>query len=220
MRITAAAGDIALDLILEQGKPPVLHGEAGLSRKGPEPGNASYYYSLTSMPTRGTIRAGGRLHAVQGASWMDREWSTSALSQGIAGWDWFALQLDDGTELMLYQLRREEGGAAPHSAGSFIGPGGDGRSLSADAFSIEALAEWRSPTDGTRYPARWRVRVPQLDIDLAVSPVLAEQELNLAVRYWEGAVDVSGTRDGRQVTGVGYVELTGYADTAELGRGR
>jgi predicted secreted hydrolase len=218
LRLSAAEGEVVVDLILEHGKRPVLQGEAGLSRKGPEPGNASYYYSLTRMPTRGTIVIGGSTHDVRGTSWMDREWSTSALSPGLAGWDWFALQLDDATELMLYRLRGETGAASPFSAGSFVRPDGTTQPLGADAFTVEVSDWWRSPADGTRYPAAWRITVPALALALEVAPVVANQELNLAVRYWEGAVDASGARAGRPVAGTGYVELTGYAGaSARLG---
>ena len=217
-RLSAAAGDVALDFVLEQGRRPVLQGKDGLSRKGPEPGNASYYYSLTRMPTRGSVTIAGRTYDVRGASWMDREWSTSALSPGLAGWDWFALQFDDATELMLYRLRGEDGAASPFSAGTFVRPDGTAAALAADAFTIEVTDWWRSPADGTRYPSAWRVAVPLLDLAVDIVPVVANQEMNLSVRYWEGAVDAHGARAGRSVAGTGYVELTGYAaDGARLG---
>ncbi|HJX28469.1 MAG TPA: lipocalin-like domain-containing protein [Thermoanaerobaculia bacterium] len=210
MRLRAAEGEVALDLRLEQGKPPVLQGERGLSRKSSEPGNASYYYSLTRMPATGTIRVGGESFTVQGSAWMDREWSTSSLGEGQVGWDWFALQLSDGTDLMLYQLRDAEGRPDPSSSGSIAGPGGETRPLALRDFSLEPLATWESPDSGARYPARWRVRVPSEELDLTVTPLLADQELDVSFRYWEGAVAMEGTRQGRPVRGNGYVELTGY----------
>lgn len=211
MRLRAADGPVAIDLTLESAKPAVLHGEAGLSRKSAEPGNASYYFSLTRMPARGTVRFGSELLAVEGLAWMDREWSTSALAPDQVGWDWFAFQLEDGREIMLYRLRRRDGTVDPASAGTVVGSDGAAHPLAAAAFEVETLATWESPRDGSRYPARWRVSIPAAGLDLDVAPALADQELDLAVRYWEGAVRLRGTADGQPVTGLGYVELTGYA---------
>jgi predicted secreted hydrolase len=211
MRLTATEGDVAIDLVLQQGKPPVLQGERGLSRKSAVPGDASYYYSLTRMPTVGTIRVGGERFQVTGASWMDREWSTSSLGGDQVGWDWFALQLSDGSDLMLYRLRRRDGTADPTSSGTVIGPDGASRPLHLAEFETVGAGEWRSPRSGARYPATWRVRVPGEGLDLDVRPLLADQELDVSLRYWEGAVDVAGTRRGKPVRGRGYVELTGYA---------
>jgi predicted secreted hydrolase len=211
MRLRAATVGVAVDLVLESDKPPALHGLGGLSRKSAEPGNASYYYSLPRIRARGTVRLGAERLGVEGLAWMDREWSTSALAVDQVGWDWFALQLTDGRELMLYQLRRRDGAVDPASAGSLIQADGTVRTLQPEAFTVDPRAVWVSPRGGTRYPARWRLRVPAAGLDLEVTPVLADQELDLAVRYWEGAVRVRGTTDGRPVAGRGYVELTGYA---------
>lgn len=212
MRLRASQGEVALDLRLEPGKPPVLQGEKGLSRKSSEPGNASYYYSLTRMPTRGTVRVGTETFTVTGASWMDREWSTSSLGAGQIGWDWFALQLSDGTDLMLYQLRQTDGRPDPASSGSVVGPDGSSRTMALRDFSLEVLDRWQSPDSGVQYPARWRLRVPSEGLDLTVTPLLADQELDVSFRYWEGAVTIEGTRRGAPIRGNGYVELTGYAD--------
>jgi len=217
--LRAAQGDVAIDLRLSQGKPPVLQGDRGLSRKSSEPGNASFYYSLTRMPASGTVRVGAETFSVEGAAWMDREWSTSSLGAGQVGWDWFALQLADGTDLMLYQLRHADGGSRasypdPASSGSVVGPDGRSRTLPFRAFSLEVLDHWTSPRSGARYPARWRVRVPAEDLDLTVTPLLADQELDVSFRYWEGAVAVDGTHRGTPVDGRGYVELTGYTESA------
>ena len=210
LRLRAADGSVAIDLTLERGKPPVLQGDAGLSPKGPEPGNASYYYSLTRMPTAGTITVDGRALAVTGASWMDREWSTSALPDGVVGWDWFALQLDDGGELMVYQLRRADGTADPFSKGSLVAPDGSATPLGAADLALTAEGRRRAPS-GAEYPARWRLAIPSQGLALEVTPALPDQELPVSIRYWEGAVRVSGTRDGAAVGGVGYLEMTGYA---------
>lgn len=212
VRIEAAGGDVALTLTLDRGRPPVLQGDAGLSRKGPEPGNASYYYSLTRMPAHGTVSIGETTHRVEGTAWTDREWSTSALSPDLAGWDWFALQLDDGTDLMLYQLRRHDGTASPFSAGMLVPAGGEPVRLGANEFRLAPEGSWRSALDGAGYPATWRVRVPARDLDLTVTPIIEDQEMDLTVRYWEGAVDVGGNRGG-----VGYLEMTGYGEREAQG---
>ncbi len=223
--LTVAAQDsgMALHLSLGEGKPPVLQGDRGLSRKGAAPGDASYYYSLTRMPTRGWLEVGGRRYVVSGESWMDREWSTSALGRDEVGWDWLALQLSDGRELMLYRIRRRDGTISPFSGGTLVGADGRTRALAAADARVDVTGTWASPRDGTRYPARWRVRVPSAGLDLDVRPILPDQELNLTFRYWEGAVNVIGRAGGREgaVAGHGYVELTGYgrqpAATARVG---
>ena len=212
MRLRAAEGDVALDLRLEQGKPPVLQGDRGLSQKSTEPGNASYYYSLTRMPAGGTIRVGGESFTVQGSAWMDREWSTSSLGENQIGWDWFALQLDDGQDLMLYQLRDRDGTPDATSSGTLVGPRGESRHLDLPDFKLDVLDRWESPRSGAVYPAGWRLRVPSANLDLKVEPLVPDQELDVSLRYWEGAVRIEGTSRGRPVRGRGYVELTGYID--------
>lgn len=213
LRLAADGDDFALELTLEAGKPVVLQGDRGLSRKGPEPGNASYYYALTRMPAEGRVVVDGEGFDVSGLTWLDREWSTSALSEGQVGWDWFALQLDDGWEVMLYRLRREDGTADPLSDGVLIDP--EGRRVPLDRGSdvrVTATGTWRSPEDGAEYPSGWRIEVPDRGWDLAVEPAVADQELRLSFRYWEGAVTVEGSGEGGAVVeGRGYVELTGYA---------
>jgi predicted secreted hydrolase len=211
LRVRANADRTGINLILDEGKPLVLNGEAGLSRKGSQPGNASFYYSFTRLPASGTISIDGQRYDVAGTTWIDREWSTSALPPGVSGWDWFALQLDDRSELMVYRLRRIDGSTDPFSAGTFIESDGRSVHLDTDEFSIEPTGQWSSPLDGAVYPARWTVRVPSLAIVLDVTPVLADQEHTASFRYWEGAVDVTGSRDGTDLAGRGYVELTGYA---------
>ncbi len=201
----AAEGDVALDLVLEQGRAPVLQGDAGLSRKGDAPGNASYYYSLTRMPAHGTLRLGAERLALRGHAWLDREWGTSALAPGIAGWDWFALQLDDGRDLMFYRLRREDGGTDPWSRGSIAGGAGVD-ALAATDVRLVPEGTFESARGSGRRSARWRLAVPRAGLDLTLVPVLADQELtDTTVTYWEGAVDVRGSATGR-----GYVEMTGY----------
>jgi predicted secreted hydrolase len=214
IRLRAGEGDLRIDLTVSAGKPPALHGERGLSRKSADPGNASYYYSLTRIPASGTIEVGGKVHAVEGLAWMDREWSTSALAPDQVGWDWFALQLDDGRDLMVYRLRQRDGAISPASQGTLVHTDGATRALDRDAVEVLVLDHWVSPRGGTRYPARWRLRVPSARLELVITPLFSDQELDLAVRYWEGAVSVAGTADGRPLGGAGYVELVGYTDPA------
>jgi len=213
LRLRAEGEGVSLSLELGEGKPTVLQGDGGLSQKGAEPGNASYYYSRTRMPTTGTVVVGGDTLTVNGLSWLDREWSTSALAEGQVGWDWFALQLDDGWDLMIYQLRRVDGTADPLSDGVLVDPDGLRVPLTwAEDVTMEPTGTWISPIDGTVYPSGWRITVPARGWDLSVVPRLEDQELDVSFRYWEGAVAVQGTGEGaRPVSGRGYVELTGYA---------
>jgi predicted secreted hydrolase len=211
-RLRAAEGDVTIDLELSSAKAPVAQGDRGLSRKGVEPGNASFYYSISRMPARGVIRVGGETLEVSGAAWMDREWSTSALAPGVEGWDWFALQLDDGRELMFYLLRRRDGVIDPFSGGTLIAADGTTRPLDATDVRVETLAHWTSPHTGVRYPGRWRLSVLSFDLRLEITPRLADQELLVGTRYWEGAVAVAGSDRGRPLVGQGYVELVGYAE--------
>ena len=212
IRLRAAEDDASIDLVLDTARPIVPQGDRGLSRKGAAPGNASHYYSMTRLATRGTVRVDGVSFPVEGNSWLDREWGTSSLEKGQVGWDWFALQLSDGRDLMFYRLRREDGGSDPFSAGTLVLPDGSYRPLSLDDVQIETLESWRSPEDGARYPSRWRLRLPSEGLELNVIPRIADQELRTAVRYWEGAVGVRGTSRGEPVEGEGYVELTGYGE--------
>jgi predicted secreted hydrolase len=212
VRLRAADRGVAIDLVLDRGKPAALQGDRGWSAKGPEPGNASYYYSFTRMPARGTVTVGGEALPVSGAAWMDREWSTSALGSDLVGWDWFALQLDDGRDVMLYRLRRRDGSADPHSAGTLIAADGATRRLGPSDVAIAVLDHWTSPASGVRYPSRWRLDIPGADLRLEIAPRLADQELDVGTRYWEGAVRVEGAAGGAPVAGRGYVELVGYGD--------
>ncbi len=210
LRLSARDGEVAIDLELVDEKPLVLQGDQGLSRKSAEVGNASYYYSFTRLAASGSVEVDGAEHTVTGTAWCDREWSTSALGRDQVGWDWFALQLDDGSDLMIYRLRRADGEASPFSRGTWVAPDGPATRLDGDEIRFEVTDTWLSPRSGARYPAGFRVGVPSANLELTVEPWLADQELALSVRYWEGAVRVTGRRAGRDVSGHGYVELTGY----------
>ena len=215
VHLRAAQEDLALDLLLMDSKGPVLQGDGGYSQKGPEPGNASYYYSQTRLETWGTVQVGDTLYQVDGLSWMDHEFSTSALGPDQVGWDWFALQLDDDSELMVFQIRKADGSVDPFSSGTLIAPDGSTRHLSHDDFEIGVSATWRSPRSGATYPARWTVEVPAADLTLQIEPYLADQELNVSYTYWEGAVRISGEQAASAISGSGYVEMTGYADSMQ-----
>ncbi len=210
-RLQARAGEVAVDLLLRDLKGPILQGDRGYSQKGPQAGNASYYYSQTRLETRGQIQVNGNEHAVSGLSWKDHEYSTSVLSPGQVGWDWFSMQLEDGSEIMVYQIRRSDGQVDPFSSGTVVRASGSTRALEAGDFAIQVEDTWVSPHSGARYPSKWRVSIPSEGLELEISPALADQELNLTYIYWEGAVDITGEREGRPIAGRGYVELTGYA---------
>lgn len=209
-RLRAREVDVEINLILSDIKGIVLQGEEGYSQKGPERGNASIYYSQPRLRTEGTIAVEGKTFRVQGNSWLDREISTSALSPGLAGWDWFSLQLDDGSEMMAYILRREDGTVDRFSAGTLIRADGSAAHLKPSDFEITATATWQSPHSGGVYPAQWIIRVPQAEIELEIKPLLQDQELSLSFTYWEGAVEITGVKEGFPIHGRGYVELTGY----------
>jgi predicted secreted hydrolase len=214
MRLRAATEPIALDLRLASSKPPALQGEQGYSQKGSEPGNASYYYSLTRMETSGQIRVGDERYEVRGLSWMDHEFGTSALEPGAVGWDWFSIQLADGRDLMYAQIRGETG-APLYTFGTLVDAAGDTRTLAPDAVELTVRETWTSPRSGATYPAAWTLRLPGEGLTLNLEPLLADQELATSVVYWEGAVRVRGSDDGTDVEGYGYVELTGYAEARE-----
>lgn len=210
LRIQGEAEGASFSLTARPLKPIVLQGDRGLSQKGAGAGNASYYYAQTRMATTGTVTLpSGEAVPVEGLTWLDREWSTSALSADQVGWDWFALHLDDGRDLMLYQLRRTDGSKDPLSKGSLVSADGTKRHLGAGAYTLEPVGTWESPLGGA-YPVRWRIGVPSEGLDLVVEAAMAAQELDATVRYWEGAVDVSGT-----ASGVGFLEMTGYADALD-----
>jgi predicted secreted hydrolase len=190
---------------------PVLNGEQGLSRKASERGAASYYYSIPRVPVRGKLVRDGVSSDVQGLAWLDREWGSGSLGENQQGWDWFALQLQDGSSFMFYALRNRDGTRDQHSAGTWVDAAGRVQALSTGQVMIDVSDHWVSPRGG-RYPSRWRVRVPAVGLDVEARPVLANQELGTKPRYWEGAVDVSGTREGHDTSGRGYVELVGYAE--------
>ncbi len=210
IELTAKSDDFSIALQLQAKKKIVLQGERGLSQKSPEPGNASYYYSYTRMQTTGHIKIKQTSYDVKGTSWMDREWSSSALSKEQSGWDWFALQLSDNSELMFYQLRRKDGNISSNSLGAVFHADDSKTDLNLSEIEIKVLDQWKSPHTQINYPSKWHLLIPKLGIDLTITPLINDQELNVRYRYWEGAVGVTGTKQGQSISGQGYVELTGY----------
>ena len=214
-RLLAAQDGLVLDLVLTDQQGPILQGDSGYSPKGPQPGNASYYYSQTRLESAGTVQVADAVYPVDGLSWMDHEWSTVGLAADQVGWDWFSIQLDDGSALMAFQLRKEDGSIDPFSSGTLIEPDGSTRHLESDEFEIRVDETWRSPSTGATYPAAWTLTVPVADLTLEIEPYLADQELNLSYAYWEGAVRVEGEQAGQTIAGNGYVEMTGYAGSMQ-----
>lgn len=211
LRLNASEDDIEINLLLNSEKGIVLNGEGGFSRKGNNPGEASYYYSLTRMPTEGTIALDGHAYVVSGLSWLDREWSSAQLSEEHVGWDWFALQLSDGRDVMYGVLRPADDNGSAFELGTVVEADGSYRRVREGEVALDVLDWWESPLGGT-YPSRWRFRMPSEALDLVITPYVSNQELNAIVRYWEGAVRIEGDSRNRPISGSGYVELTGYAD--------
>ena len=206
---------LGLDLFCTPLKPPVLHGEGGFSRKAVQNDAASYYYSLTRLDTRGRLTLGARTLEVTGSSWMDHEFFTHTLAPEQAGWDWFALQLDDGWEVMLYLLRHQDGSVDQASSGTLIDPQGQARPLKLADFQLAPTGAWKSPHSRAVYPAGWRLDIPGAGYSLTLTPTLADQEIRAgeaaAITYWEGQIQIQGQRYQQRVSGHGYAELTGYA---------
>ncbi len=217
-RMYAQAGGDAIRFEQLAQKPPAIHGHDGISVKAACATCASHYYSMTRLRTSGTLVYGGQRLSVDGLSWMDHEFGSDELQTSQAGWDWFAVQLDDRRELMLYRLRQKDGSITPQSSGSLIDADGRVTHLALRDFTTEASANWKSPHTGGVYPSRWRVRIPKAHVDIVLQPTVADQELantTGGVSYWEGAVDALDAATQRPL-GVGYVELTGYAGAISL----
>ena len=214
-RLRVSSEEASFDLVVVSEKLPVIHGSEGISRKGDEAGQASHYYSLTRLRTTGMLVMDHEPIQVRGVSWMDHEFGSGGLGRDQVGWDWFSIQLDDGREVMWYRLRRGDGTADPVSSGTAVATDGTVRHLRISDVVVDVLDEWTSPVSNTRYPHRWRVAVPSMDLTLVLIPKMHGQELvterSTRVTYWEGAVRVSGDAGGAPIAGQGYVELTGYA---------
>ncbi|MCW5848550.1 MAG: carotenoid 1,2-hydratase [Anaerolineae bacterium] len=217
VRLKAAEGPASLDLQLRETKPIVLQGDRGLSQKSAQAGNASYYYSATRLQADGMVTLDGKTYQVNGLVWLDREFGTSALGPNAVGWDWFALQLADGRDIMFFQIRQRDGSIEPLSGGSLVAADGTVTRLAREDIEIQVLDRWTSPRTKAVYPARWRFQVPSQGISLDITPYAPDQELNVSYAYWEGAVKITGSAQGN-----GYIEMTGYAgqDRRNEGLGR
>jgi predicted secreted hydrolase len=216
-QITLQASDpvFEMNITLTVSQPPVLHGDQGYSRKGVTAGNASIYYSLTRLGSSGTLRIGGQKFEVTGQSWMDHEFGSSFLEPGQMGWDWFSLQLDDGSDLMLFQIRQALG--APAMSGTLVKPDGTVEVLTGDHFKLGHSDPWKSPATGAQYPLKWTISLPQHHLELKVSTPLSDQEMispKAGPSYWEGAVVAEGVQNGQPIRGRGYLEMTGYSGAA------
>jgi predicted secreted hydrolase len=214
-RLKAEMEGYELDLELKPVKNPVLNGPGGIVAKGG--GNANYYYSITRIEVSGSLKKAGIAHKVHGIAWMDHEYGTMKVSRGAKGWDWFSIQLNDGTDLMLYMIRGNNE-LIKESGGTFVGLDGEYRWLKLEDIEMKKTASWHSSRTDADYPAAWEIYIRPLDLKLTVKPLMADQELTLApIDYWEGAVSVMGSREGAPVMGKGYVELVGYSKKSKLG---
>lgn len=202
-------------LSLHPEKPPVIHGENGVSQKSEGAGHASYYFSLTRLAASGNLEVNGESLEVTGLAWMDHEFFTHQLESNQVGWDWLSLQLEDKTELMLFRIRRKDGSLDPFSAGTYVDARGKSTHLRANDFILQPLTEtWTSPTTHAVYPLAWKIAIPKLGIELEARTPLADQELagnaSFVPAYWEGAITQAGHREKLPLSGVGYLEMTGY----------
>jgi predicted secreted hydrolase len=219
--LRAVADGVSIQLDLTPGKPAVINGENGVSQKSSGEGKASHYITFTRLNANGSLRIGNKAFDISGTAWMDHEFSSNSLGADQAGWDWLSLQLDDNSELMLYRLRRTDGSTDPYSAGTYVRPDGTARHLSSAEFSLTPGAFWTSPNTAGQYPLQWQVDVPILGLALIVTTPLDAQEIvptrGRGPTYWEGAIDIAGRGPEGDVSGVGYLEMTGYADQLQLG---
>jgi len=212
-----------LHFSLHSEKPPVIHGENGVSQKAKGPGRASHYISLTRLATSGAIELGNKKFEVTGLSWMDHEFFTHQLDANQTGWDWLSLQLDARTELMLFHIRRKDGSIDPYSAGTYIDAAGKTTHLRSSDFKLEPVGEkWKSPASAATYPIHWKIAIPKLGIELEATTPLASQELTgntkLSPNYWEGAIVLTGHRNSQSLSGAGYLEMTGYDRAVNLAK--
>ena len=210
LSIQATGDNFSIDLDLRSIKPVVYQGDQGFSQKGETEGNASYYYSLTRMETTGEVTIDGTGNPVSGLSWMDHEWSTSALGNELVGWDWVSLHLDDGRDLMYYQLRKKDGTAFLTSEGTLVDENGNSTRLMRENVKFEPIRKWKSSKTNIEYPVAWTLAVPGDELSLKVVPVVDDQEHENIFQYWEGAVTVEGTSNNQRIEGTGYLELVGY----------
>jgi predicted secreted hydrolase len=221
--LQAVSDQFTFRLALESQKPPVIHGIGGVSQKSAGPGHASHYISLTRLAVTGDIELRGKKFTVNGTAWMDHEFFTHQLNADQVGWDWFSLQLDNNTELMLFRLRLKDGPVDPFSSGTYIDATGKTTHLTQKDFGLQPSGNtWKSDSDQAVYPIHWQISVPSLRINLDVTTPLKQQELAektpLSPSYWEGAIRITGTREAAPITGAGYLEMTGYDRPVQMGQ--
>ena len=210
LSIKSESDDFSFSLHLDSAKPAVLHGERGVSRKSTIPGNASYYYSLSRLRTSGTLTIQGESITVSGDSWMDHEWFSSVLDEGQSGWDWFSLQLDDRREMMLFQVRNHDPTVETFKYGVVVDQRGQSELIPPDQITLIPARVWKSNHNQSEYPVHWKIEIPSHNIRLDVESLIDAQERDDSFRYWEGAVRVSGMQSNQPITGLGYLEMTGY----------
>jgi predicted secreted hydrolase len=218
--LQAVMDEFAINLILVPEKAPVVHGIDGVMQKGSAKGQASHYYSFTRLRTDGVLHVRGVAKAVTGLSWMDHEFGSSQLEATQVGWDWFSVQLENRTELMIGLLRHEDGRIDGHSSGTLVHPDGQAEHLRREMIEVIPQGQWTSPRSGVTYPQGWELRIPQAELQLRLAPTFPDQELDsknsTRVVYWEGDVRVEGSQAGQRLSGMGYVELTGYNGRVDL----
>ncbi len=216
IHLIAGGGSYKIELTLNPDKQLVIHGEEGISKKGEERGAASHYYSYTRLSTQGKLTRDGKEESISGLSWMDHEFGSSLLGEDQEGWDWFSIQLDDGSEYMFYQIRKKDGKKDAVSSGTVVLQDGRSRHLLSEDFSLEAVSYWKSKKSGANYPVGWLISVPSEGLILTSEPLVNDQELitsgSTRVTYWEGASRFTGQKGDKEITGKGYIELTGYTD--------
>ena len=214
-QLSAPVEEFKLNFVMHAEKQPVIHGENGVSQKAEGAGHASHYISLTRLATKGSVEIAGKKVDVAGTAWMDHEFFTHELAMGQMGWDWFSMQLEDNTELMLYHFRRKDGTIDPYSAGTYVDSNGAKTQLKGNDFVLTAVGKkWLSPETHATYPIEWRIAIPRLGIELKATTLLDNQELaektKIAPSYWEGSIQLEGKKNGVAAKGVGYLEMTGY----------
>jgi len=206
--------DLIFDVALKPSKPVILNGENNKGVSFKDHNEASRYFSYTRMAADGHITANGETEAVTGAAWMDREFGTWTATENQKGWDWFSIQFEDNTELMVYHIRDKHNQPSPFSSGSFVSSDGTRTHLSREDFTLEPTGYWRSPATDAVYPSGWRIRVPRIEVDVTVTPTIKDQELDsrgtTMIIYWEGSARVEGTKADTDAKGRAYVELVGY----------
>lgn len=222
MQLRAASDQFSFSMSLQPTKPPVIHGENGVSQKAAGAGHASHYISFTRLASSGTLEIAGKPQSVAGTSWMDHEFFTNQLGAEQIGWNWLSVQLEDNTELMLYQFRHADGSADPYSSGTYVDGRGKSTHLKSSDFTlVPAGQEWTSPATSAKYPVSWMAEIPSLGLRLNLTTALKSQELTgdgkLTPSYWEGAISIAGTRERKSVHGVGYLEMTGYDQPFVIG---